>query len=173
MTYKGQNGQFLTLSLFHETARELPEDRRAAPAVFSFDNDIPGLVNCRRTFLELEDPTGYEWAMKYLDSWEHFERLLNSTWFLPHYEDWKRELLISLKAKAIKRITAISLTGTNEAQALAASKYLAEKGWERNTRGRPSKDDMKGEMRRLSTQIEETNKDMDRIGLSVITGGKP
>lgn len=168
--YKSSNGQWYTVSLFHEMSRERPIEIRACEPVFSFEEDRPGLINCRKTFVEVGDPTGYKWAMQYLGSYEHFERLLDASWFIPHFETWKREILADLKSQAIERIIAISGSSNNEAQALAASKYLAEKGWDKPNRGRPAKD--KGEMKRLTESIESTNQDAARIGLTLIHGGK-
>lgn len=168
--YKGQNGAWLSVALFYEMSRDLPQERRIMEPVFSFE-ERPGYVWCRKTFVELMDVTGYEWAMKYLNSWEHFERLLQSDWFFSEYQKWCDEVKANLKAAALKRISVISATSENEAQALAASRYLAEGGWER-TRGRPSKNELKGEMKRLVEKVSHTDEDMQRIGLTIIQGGK-
>jgi hypothetical protein len=170
--YKAPQGIWRTQSLFWETWVRLPIEKRTSDPVFSFDTSLNGMINCRETFMELEDHTGYDWAIKYLHSWEHFEYLLQRDWFAKEVDNWNRELHAKLKARALKRITKIADLSENEAQALAASKYLAEKGWEKASRGRPSKGELKGEMKRLVEEAERTSEDMQRIGLTVINGGK-
>lgn len=169
--YKGKNNGWLTQSIFYEMWLELYPQNRHADPVFSLYKPRPGLIDCKTTFVEMDDVTGYDWAMKYLESYDHWLYLLDRQWFAKAYEVWKNELQAKLKARALRRITELT-TSTNEAQALAASKYLAERGWEKAGRGRPSKDEVKGEMKRLITQAETLDADAQRIGLTVIQGGK-
>lgn len=129
------------------------------------------MICFKDTFVELGDPTGYDWAMKYLDSYDHWIRLMKTEWFRVQYESALAELLMKFKAAALKRIQEIQ-TSANEGQALAASKYMAERGWEKSGRGRPSKEEVTGEMKKLTRDIEQTDQDFDRLGLQVIKGGK-
>jgi hypothetical protein len=77
------------------------------------------------------------------------------------------------RADAIQKIKQIADEG-NDTQALQASKYLAEAGWDKQAaRGRPSKEELKGELKRLANLSEQTNEDLERIGgLKLIKGGK-
>ncbi len=140
---------------------------------FSLHNDVEGLINARRSFVHEGDPTGYRWSEKYLDSFQHFERLLESSWFREAFDQWCRELHMKNQSEAIERIKEIASEGA-DTQRLAASKYIAEEGWKRtSTRGRPSKEDLKGELKRLTQIADVTNEDLERIGgLKVIKGGK-
>ena len=151
---------------------EAPGDK-GSDVKFSLHNDVEGLINCRRSFVYEGDPTGYLWALKYLDSYKHFERLLESTWFKDAFDQWVRELNMKNRADAIKKIKDIAQSG-NDTQSLQASKYLAEVGWEKQTgRGRPSKEELKGELKRLADLSQQTTDDLERIGgLKVINGGK-
>lgn len=157
-----------TAALFLEAPGDKGEDVK-----FSLHNDVEGLINCRRSFVHEGDPTGYLWALKYLDSYKHFERLLESTWFKEAFDQWVRELNMKNRSDAIKKIKQIADEG-NDTQSLQASKYLAEVGWDKQTgRGRPSKEELKGELKRLATLSEQTNEDLERIGgLKLIKGGR-
>jgi hypothetical protein len=157
-----------TAALFLEAPGE-----KGADVKFSLHNDVEGLINARRSFVHEGDPTGYAWALKYLDSYRHFERLLESTWFKEAFDQWVRELNMKNRADAIQKIKQIADEG-NDTQALQASKYLAEAGWDKQAaRGRPSKEELKGELKRLANLSEQTNEDLERIGgLKLIKGGK-
>lgn len=170
--YKGLNNCWRTKSLFFEQHRDIQPDDRAGDPIFSLDQDRPGLINARTTFVELLDVTGYQWAIKYLNSWEHFEYLCRSSWFQEYLQEWRNEIQTNLKSYAISRITQIATASENEAQALAAAKYLAEAGWEKHGRGRPSKSEVRGEMKRLTDKISNVDADAERLGLTVIAGGR-
>lgn len=169
--YKGKNGGWMTQSLFYDRWVNLIEANRYAKPVFTFDTDRVGLINCKKTFVELGDPTGYEWAMKYLEDYDHWLCLMKRPWFSEQVEIWRNELLAKIKAAAIKRIQEIS-TGENAATALAAAKYVAERGWDKDGAGRPTREKVKGELKKLSQDAQQTEDDYARIGLTVIEGGK-
>ncbi len=162
---------WLTRTLFWENHQDVKQQCRYEP-VFSLDRDIPGLVNCRSTFIEIGDPTGYAWAQEYLQSWEHWEKLMQSSWFEQAYEGWLREYKMKLRSEAVGIITKIAQEGSQ--QALQAAKYLASAEWEKPAtgRGRPSKEEMKGELARAVKQYEYEQDDAKRIGLTLIQGGK-
>lgn len=168
--FKGKNGGWMTQSLFWDKWVNLTDDNRYCKPVFTFDVDRKGLINCKATFIEVGDPTGYEWAMKYLESYDHWLYLMKRDWFAIEAASWKDELLVKIKSTAIKRIQELS-TGPNAATALAAAKYVAEQAWDKNSPGRPTKEKVTGEMKRLTRDVEQTNEDMARLGLTVIKGG--
>jgi len=168
--YRSKTGGWLTTSLFWESWKARGVDQRAQDVkpVFSLYDEVPGLINCRSTFIELSDPTGYKWATTYLGSWEHWEKLLETTWFVEALESWRRELAQKMTATAIEKIKTICESSENDAQVIAAAKYIAEQGWKKTGRGRPThKKDP------VSTAIREIeNDDALRIGLKVIDGGR-
>lgn len=166
--YKGLSGAFLTLSLFHETNRERAINQRARDVdpVFSLYDDIPGLINCRKTFIEEGDPTGYKWAVKYLHSWEHWERLLTCHWFAEALEFWRRELKEKTTSEALEKIRKISNEGSNDAQVLAAAKYLAEEGWKKSSRGKPRRKSPEQAVKDIEQE------DANRIGLKLVVDNK-
>lgn len=149
-------------------ATAAPSARFCDP-VFTFDTDRKGLVNFKKTFVALGDVTGYQWAIKYLGSWDHWLYLMKRDWFQEQYEAAKDELHTKIRSEALARIGKISSESENEVQKLAASKYLAECGWDKKRAGRPNKalrtpDDKK--------EMETIDEDASRMGLTVITGGK-
>jgi hypothetical protein len=157
--------------MFHEQHLLNPTQCAYDP-VFSLHTDQPGLINCRKTFLSLRDPTGYLWAVKYLGSWEHWEYLMRSSWFEEAYNGWVRELKTVLKMEALQKIDEIARSGS--VQAFPAAKYLASAEWEKavRTRGAPSKEELQGELRNAVKELTVLEEDAQRMGLTIIQGGK-
>lgn len=169
--YKAADNRWLTRTLFYEQVREFAEQSSYEP-IFTLGADIPGLVNARTSFLELRDPTGYLWSIKYLGSWEHWERLLTSGWFRDAYEDWVRELKTILRMEALQKIAQIAQGAS--VQAFPASKYLASAEWDKPSRraGAPSKEELSGELKKAVSVLAQENEDAKRMGLTLIQGGK-
>jgi len=167
--FKNAGNNWLLKQLFVETWYNLPEDRRFYQPVFSL-RARPGFIDCRATFLEENDPTGYKWAIKHLKSVDHLSKLLTCPWFAREYKDWVDEIKYKLKAEAVQRL--IEIASGDSPQALQASKYLAAAEWDKATysRGRPSKEEMTGELKRLVSTMTTEEEDAERIGLIVTPG---
>lgn len=158
--YKGESGAFLTRGLFYEADGFYDPN-----AVFSFKGK-EGYIDARKTFVELDDPTGYQWAVKYLGSVEHWERLVRCSWFKEQLAEWVAEIELKAKSEAIRRLKEIA--AGESAQAISAAKYLATLDYNKGARGRPSKNEIQGELKRQAALLEEQESDAERIGLKVI-----
>lgn len=171
--YTSPTGSFYTKPLFRESWLNMPVDNRAIEPVFSLYEDKPGLINARTTFVALGDPTGYEWATKYLGSWRHWMVLEKLNWFKAALDVWREELRIKQTSEAIRRISVIA-AATDDKQSLMANKYLAEEGWLKGAgRGRPSKAEIDKNAKAMAEADKQTLDDIERIGgLKVVTGGK-
>lgn len=165
--YKGKNNVWMTQSIFWDMWVQLVPKNRHGDPVFTFNSDRPGLINFKRTFVEEGDITGYQWAIKYLESWDHWLYLMQREWFVEQYEKARDELLTKMRAEALQKIITIAALSENETQKLAAAKYLAERAWEKGRVGRPK--EAKGELKKDMQIVDE---DAARMGLTVITGGK-
>jgi hypothetical protein len=129
------------------------------------EHDHQGYPSLYRLYMEEKDPTEYRFATKYLDGWSHWEELLQCTWFQPHIAAWRRELELYIKSQALVNIfeEAVHPEGKNF---FHANKYLLERGWidkTTNTKGRPSKQDIKQEATRLAKEHEQVEGDYDRL----------
>lgn len=168
--FRGDNRAYRTSSLFHERWILFdPERRGNLFPVFSLHQDLPNLINARRTFVELADPTGYKWAMKYLDGWQHWLRLIDAPWFQEALGLWNSEIKAKMTADALKKVSEIA-QGTSPA-AFQAAKYLASKEYEKGskTRGRPSKAEINGELQNAIKQIQSDEEDFQRAkGLTLV-----
>jgi len=140
------------------------KELRLIQPVFTLHDDKKGLINARKTFVELGDPTGYKWAMKYLGDYNHWKELMKAKWFKEAHAKWLEELHIKNQAEAIDVIREIAKDENNK-QSLQAARYLAERGWEKSVRGRPSKVEIQGHIVEATRVATAEDDDMRRIGL--------
>lgn len=107
----------------------------------------------KRLYLEMEDPTEYEFASTYLLGWKHWERLCENKQIVKHIDEWRRELEYKLRSRAVKMML-LSAQGGN----YQAAKWFADRGWSNKGAGRPSKEDVEHEKQiqaRLSSEYDE------------------
>ena len=172
--YRSSTGTWLTRSLFYR----VPADPVVRDdAIFHlYKTETPGKINALESFVALGDPTGYEWAMKYLGNYQHFEQMMKQCpWFRDWFNTACSELHAKMRAQALRNVADIAINGTSDAQRLAASKYMAERPYEKvekAKRGRPSKAEKAGHLKELEDLDKETKADFERIGLKVVQGGK-
>lgn len=165
--YKGGNNKWLTESLFYDRMSTIYKERWTYQPVFTFFDRRDGYRCACDDFIALGDPTGYMWAMEYLGDYNHFEALMATSWFPSVFKEWQRRLNIKLQAEAIQKIQAASL-GDSPA-ALAAAKYIAERGWEpKATKGRPSKAAVEEQVKHDAKLQKEQEDDAARIGLRLV-----
>lgn len=124
-------------------------------------------ISLKRIFLEMEDVTEYDFALATLGSFLHWETLCKSPWFKEHIDQWRKELNLKLKAKGMRSI--IKAATVDENLSFQAMKYLAdnqyiEKG---SKRGRPSKEEIKAELKKEAEANKVFLDDAERIGLNL------
>lgn len=164
--FRGDSNSLLGGSLFYERYIEMVNPANKPLFSLFTDRVFEGrpLINCQKTFVELDDPTGYKWATTYLESWEHWQVLIRSKWFQNAVSIWQDELATKQQMEAIARIRELASEGS-DSKSLNAAKYIAERGWEKNTsRGRPPK-----------TKIQSSDTpnwavmDADRLGIKLVS----
>ena len=172
--YKDDLGRYRTQSLFWELSHGV--DTIKYPPVFSikdYDIERDGVKypSLKRIYMSYDHLPGYEYefAIDTLGSWDHWCKLANDT--IPDIKDtikaWRDELDIKHQALGMKAL--IHASKDNDAKAVNAAKYLVEKGYI-SKRGRPSKAEIEGEVKRSARSKKELNDDLERIGLKVING---
>lgn len=163
-------GAFQTKGLFFETT--IPEEREIFGTKWTLkeeDHEHNGKLypSMKRIYIEMEDVTEYEFAMATLGSYKHWERVLESPIIRPHVDQWRKELNLKLKARAMKSI--IKSATEDEKLSFQAMKYLADNEYldKKNKRGRPSKDEVKAELKREVEINKSFRDDAERIGLKI------
>lgn len=160
MDYQFRHGYTLkTRALFIEFV--LPQYVKEAIYTVK-DKDFDGYISLKKRYLEMEDTTEYLFAVEYFENYAHWERICQTEWFAPHINQWRKELELKIKAKAIKNIMDVAQGSSKDA--MQANKFLATKGYvEKNEKGRPSKEQVKNEVDRLADLESRMNDDLARI----------
>ena len=164
-------GRFRTESLFLETSKSFR--REEYPPVFTLkDREYKGLPSIKRIYMSYNHIPGleYEFASDVFGSWAHWVKIYDGSKITPYVEIWRDELEIAVRAKALKAIMENALM--DGAKGSSSAKYLAEASWRGSSRGRPSKEEVKRELKVQAGIAKHFDEDLERIGLSVISGGK-
>jgi hypothetical protein len=110
-------------------------------AIWTF-NDEPKEYNgkiypsLRQYYLEIADPTEYQFAKQCTLGWDHWQRICENVLVKKEVAKWREELEVALRSEGVMAIIdATAQDGGN----FQAAKWLTEKGWEKNKVGRPSK----------------------------------
>ena len=162
--FRGAYGRRYLKGLFYE---ETLADKSTVVYTLK-EKDHEGYPSLYRLYMECRDPTEHRFASKYLDNWSHWLELCECNWFKPFIEAWRKELMTSIQSEALVNIfeEAIQPMGKN---VFAANKYLLEGGWipkETNSKGRPSKQQIKDEAIRMAREHDRVSEDAERLLLN-------
>lgn len=159
-----RGGSLVTKGLFLEN---YTPDRDSVMYSLSKE-DKEGAVSLYKLYMAEEDLTEYVFALKYFESWEHWQSIANASWMQPHLSKWRQELEIKLKSMAVKEmIKEATLGGKNAFQAL---KWIIDKGWIEKPqgpgRGRPSKEQIKQAAMEAAFSDSQIQEDLKRLGIN-------
>ncbi len=154
---KSSNGIPLTQSLF----LEIGYTDYAVYTLKDEDYEYKGKVypSLKKLFIEMEDVGEYLFACKYLLGWDHWQRLCANKQVAEHIEKWRYELELKLRSKAIMEIK----NKSKFEKGINASKWLAEKGWDKRKAGRPTKEDIQKETRIQADLDRQFQEDLKRL----------
>lgn len=126
------SGRPLTQSLFLETGYSSD----ALYTLKEVDSEYNGKVypSIKRLYVEMADPTEYKFATEYLLSWKHWQRICENKFLRKHIDEWREELEVKLRSQATVNLINESRKGSYQ-----AAKWVADKGWDQRTAGRPTK----------------------------------
>lgn len=114
----------------------------------------------KKLYLEEEDPTEYIFAEKYLLGWQHWKRMNDNAILSRHFQTWREELEIKLRAMAVRALRDMCQSENGNFQ---ASKFLADRGWDKNKIGRPSKEEL-AKRERIGEKVDnEFKADIKRL----------
>lgn len=113
----------------------------------------------KRLYLELEDPTEYEFANTYLLGWKHWRRLCENKLIRKQIDEWREELELRLRSKGVKEMIALASSD----KGYQAAKWLVDRGWDVRGKGRPSKDEIEREKKFQSRVADEYSGDVVRL----------
>jgi hypothetical protein len=158
--FKNTSGAYLTLSLFYETSREPNQ------VLYTLkDRDHLGYPSLYRLYMETNDPTEYQFAIRHLDSWAHWLRISTAAWFKEYVTAWRKELELRTRSEALLLIRAVA--GSEGKEAFQANKYLLNGMWKEKDparrRGAPSKQEIREAANEMVTADQILTNDLERI----------
>lgn len=161
--FKDSGGRYLTQSLFLEYGYDT---KYAVYSLADEDKTYDGVVypSLKRLYLEVADPTGYEFAKIHLYNFEHWERICANKVLYKEIEGWERELEVLLRSRAIRQIMSLGY------DSFQAAKWAADGHWNVK-RGRPSKAEQEREKQIREDALDEARADSERV-IHLIRGGK-
>lgn len=146
-----------TKSLFQELATEKDQILYSLKAE---DAEFPSLY---KLYISEEDLTEYTFANKYFENWEHWELISESLWFKPFLAKWRAELRLKLESQSLIAILEEAKDRKSKNR-FAANRIILEKIQKATPRrGRPSKEEVQGELKRQTHIERELQEDMKRI----------
>jgi len=156
------NNSRYTRQLFYECYEGA--DNRELVLYSLKDVDHEGYPSLYRLYMAMDDPTEYEFAMKYFDGWEHWQMITKASWFKPYVVRWREELRLREAAKRIRAIREEADEGSRNS--LQALKYLLERGWEpKETKKTRKEVDEEAEEVKETISVKDHAK---RLGISLV-----
>jgi hypothetical protein len=166
--YRNSFNNRLTRALFLELNTETMEQ-----VLYTLkDEDVGEYPSLKRLFMEAGDPTEYIFAESYFENFEHWEIICEASWFAPYIAQWRKELVLKIKANALLNIQQEADEGGRNA--FAANRFLLTNGWiegPTTKRGRPSKTEVKEEARRIAEDHFRLDSDIKRMNLPSVGKG--
>lgn len=156
--FRTEQGVLLYQLLFYEWA--FPHKNKVLYTLK--DQEHHGFPSLYRLYLETGDPTEYEFAKKYFDSYEHWKTLAQKDFIKAKVSAWREELDLKIRSEALSRI--IRESKSNSKNSFVANKFILEKGYvERAKKGRPSKEQISTAAKELAKDQEVLNSDFLRV----------
>lgn len=158
-------GGYITHGLFYETEYSTTH---ALYSLTNTDKEIDGVVypSLKKLYLEMEDVTEYEFATTYLVDWPHWQRCCNNSSIKKHIDQWRQELELKLRARALREMVAMADKGN-----FNAAKFIAGKEWE-SKRGRPSKVEVEAALKNDEALRGTLDADASRVVDFITAKGK-
>lgn len=150
------SGRPLTQSLFLEIGYR-PEAIYTLKD-YHFEYEGRYLPSAKLLYLEMNDPTEYEFAERYFLNWNHWQRIAANNVIKRYVDEWRAELEIKLRSRAVRLTVAHAESGNH-----AAAKWLAEKGWDKRDAGRPTKAEVARERAVMAKAENEYSADVVRL----------
>lgn len=114
-------------------------------------------------YSEEDDPTEYSFVKKHIGSLEQWDSICSTLWFRPIIGQWRKELDLKIKSKALRALRMVASGDTRDA--FVANRYLLDGNWKdtKTKRGRPSKQDIQDEANRLASDSRRIEEDWNRV----------
>lgn len=152
------SGRPLTQSLFLET-------QYGSDAIYTL-KEVDHVWNdkvyysLKRLYLEMGDPTEYQFATTYFLGWKHWQRICDNKLLSKHIEQCRFELEMKLRSEGVRQSINQARSGSWQ-----AAKWMSEAGWVHRPAGRPSKEEMEKHKAIEANLQDEFADDIKRLKL--------
>lgn len=170
--FRSASNQRFTAQLFYDMWSTMPQHQRLIPPMYSLHDDVEGCINFRKEYLADMDPSGYKTATRLLENYDHWQYLMRTKWFKAAKAEWDKELAAKMEAEASDVLRSI-MRGDDESvkisEQISAAKVMLGKSKtigkaeETLKRGRPSKEEVQGELKEQARLTKEEQEDLERI----------
>lgn len=116
------------------------------------------LPSIKKLYMDIADPTEYEFATTCLLGWQHWQRICENKALRKHIDEWRDELEVMLRSRGVKAAIAQATSGSYQ-----AAKWLADRGWDTRGAGRPTKADVDREVKIQAAMKNEYSDDVVRL----------
>lgn len=149
-------GRPKTQALFYE----IRYDPEALYSLKEYDLIVDGKTypSAKRLFLEIGDPTEYEFATKYFLGWKHWKRICENKQLSEHINQWREELEMKLRSEAVRQTMTMARNGSYQ-----AAKFMVDRGYAKRQAGRPTAADIEREVKFQAAIQDEYSADVIRL----------
>lgn len=160
-------GRYRIASLFWE--RRHDETDAFEPIYSLVDYEVNGkVIPLKRLYLEIADPTEYEFARLCFFNFEHYVKAMRSAYFKAFIDRCRDELEMQLRSQAVNRIKDIAKSG-KDAAAITAAKYIIERGWMGSRKERDAIVRRKKQDKEINNVLEQ---DLELLAVKPVGGFK-
>ena len=166
--FRNSNNQLYTRRLFVEESYTA-NDKTSVTYTLSDQDHPSGYPSLFKLYMEEADPTEFRFAERYLDSYDHWVLITETTWFKPYLERWRATLEQKLRSQAVDKVMQVAQDDTHKSQ-FEAVKILLNCGWKSKEprytdkgRGRPSKVEIKNALDSRVSEEEELSRELKRL----------
>lgn len=163
--FRNSVGKRITRSLFLELD---PNPEHPYVKYTLKDVEWRGYPSLYRLYMDLGDLTEYEFATTYFESWEHWNEVCTIREFIPYLLRWRQELALLTKSQIVKNLKQESEKGSFQPNKILLEfadqlQQSMPQAFSTTKRGRPSKDELNGELQRRADETERLHEDFERI----------
>lgn len=168
---EGQRGRRKTQSLFEEGNLFMSADKKetAVYTLKSAKNNPTSLPSLKDLYMEVADPTEYQFAIEAFGSFDYWLEILGGDqygihpkYIRQHIKDWRDELEVKLRSEGIRNLRKHAATKPNAALFFADGQFSVTKN--KRTAGRPTSEEVQRQLQLEAKAAKEANEEASRLG---------
>lgn len=157
--FHNRQNHYYTKALFYDLSGS-----NKSKALYTLkDHDVGPFISLRNLYMDTNDLTEYAFANTYFANWEHWEQICQCAWFKPHIRKWRKELKTKLESMVLQAVLEEAKDPKSKNR-FSANKLIYDRLQKSHIiRGRPSKEEVEGELKRQTHAERQLQEDLKRI----------